>query len=251
MDVAITAIVITCAVFAVAGFVQGLSGFGFGIVAMAVLPMALADFETAFSVTALNSLIIPILTFIGSRSGFRLKDCIPLTVAAIFGALIGFAFTHALSGATLFIRIFGATLIAFAVADTIMTRALKTQMPAWMGWPCGFFGGIFGGAFNVGGPPMVAFCYSQPWSKHQIVATLQVAFMVATTSRVALMGATGYFDQRILILTASTVIPVAIGIFLGGQLLARIPLKWLRLGVFAVVILLGIQYLLFPGVAGG
>ena len=122
-------------------------------------------------------------------------------------------------------------------------------MPAWMGWPCGFVGGFFGGAFNTGGPPMVAFCYSQPWTKQQIVATLQVAFLVATSFRVALMTFTGYFDQRILVLTFSTVIPVAIGIFFGGQLLVRIPLKWLRLLVFGVVIFLGVQYLLFPGVA--
>ena len=82
---------------------------------------------------------------------------------------------------------------------------------------------------------MVAFCYSQPWSKHQIVATLQVAFMVATISRVALMAGTGaYFDRQVIILTLATVIPVAIGIFFGGKLLARISLKWLRVGVFAV-----------------
>ena len=48
-----TAILITCAVFAVAGFVQGLTGFGFGIVAMAILPMAINDFKTAFAITAL------------------------------------------------------------------------------------------------------------------------------------------------------------------------------------------------------
>jgi uncharacterized membrane protein YfcA len=243
------AIIVTCTVFAVAGFVQGLSGFGFGIVAMAILPLALNDMQTAFSITALNSLIIPILTFVRLRHAFKLADALPMTIAAIGGALLGFAFADYLIGETIFLRILGATLIVFAAADVILTSALKTHMPKWMAWPCGLVGGFFGGAFNTGGPPMVAFCYSQPWTKHQIVATLQFAFLIATSARVALMAGTGkYFDKQVLMLTLSTVIPIAIGIYFGGQLLARIPLQKLRIGVFAIVVLLGLQYLLFPNV---
>lgn len=241
-------ILICCTVFAVAGFVQGMTGFGFGIVAMAVLPLLLGDFLTAFSITALNSLIIPVLTFIRSRHGFKFMDAVPLTLAAILGAWLGFKFTDEFVGNTFFIRIFGGVLVMLAIADVVLTRALKTHMPAWMGWPCGLVGGFFGGAYNTGGPPMVAFCYSQPWSKHQIVATLQVAFLIATSVRLLFMAESGYFDQRILILTLSTVIPVAIGIYFGGILLTRIPLKHLRIVVFAIVIILGLQYLIFPDV---
>lgn len=234
--------------FAVAGFVQGLTGFGFGIVAMAVLPLLLRDFETAFAITAINSLIIPGLTFISVRKGLKIRDCIPLTAAAVVGAIFGFFFTHWFVGSPVFIQIFGGTLVVFAIVDLILTKALKKHLPGWVGWPCGLAGGFFGGAFNVGGPPMVAFCYSQPWSKQQIVATLQVAFICATSLRVALMGASGYFDQRIMILTLATVIPISIGIWLGGLLLARIPLPWLRIGVFTIVIILGLQYFIFPEV---
>lgn len=244
-----TAILITCAVFAVAGFVQGLTGFGFGIVAMAILPMAINDFKTAFAITALNSLIIPFITLVSVRKGIHIKDSIPLATAAVVGALLGFLFAHFSVGSLMFIRFFGATLVLFSIVDMVMAKAFNRRMPAWTGWPAGLLGGFFGGAFNTGGPPMVAFCYSQPWSKIQIVATLQIAFITATTFRVIIMAGYGYFDQRIMLLTGAAVVPITIGIYFGGKLLERIPLGWLRTGVFVIIIFLGLQYFLFPGIA--
>ena len=140
-----------------------------------------------------------------------------------------------------FIRVFGAVLILFAVVDFILTRAFNYTMPKWMGWPCGILGGFFGGAFNIGGPPMVAYVYSQPWSKQQTVATLQAAFVCATGYRIWLMGFNGYFDLKLLHLLGFTILPTAIGIIIGGKLLDRVHRDKLKMAVFVVVGLLGLQ----------
>lgn len=230
-----------------AGLVQGLTGFGFAIVAMAFLPMILGDFRDAFSMVALSSLVIPGITFFKTRKGFTAKPGMLLTIGAVIGVVFGFLFLQANLGGPGFIRMFGVVLIVFAIADAVLTRALKIGMPRWMGLPCGILGGFFGGAFNIGGPPLVLYAYSQPWTKQQIVATLQIAFVFSTGLRLVLMGSTGYFDQEVRRLALISIIPIAAGIHYGVRFLDKVEKNALKLGVFIAVALLGLKYLLFPG----
>lgn len=228
------------------GFVQGLSGFGFAIVAMAILPWLTGDFQTSFTLVALNSIIIPGLIMFNTRKEFKIRPALALAAAAVIGTFLGFHFMNRNVEGAIFIRLFGAVLILFTIVDIILTRAFSYTMPKWMAWPCGALGGFFGGAFNIGGPPMVAYVYSQPWSKQQTIATLQAAFIAATGYRLALMGFNGYFDRAVFHLTLYTVIPTAIGIYLGGKLLDQVNRDGLKMVVFVVVGILGFKYLFFP-----
>jgi len=231
---------------AAAGLVQGLTGFGFAIVAMALLPLFVEDFQTAFSLVALSSMVIPGITFFKTRKGFSVKPSVALTAGAVIGSALGFLFMKANLGAEYFIRAFGVVLIVFAMVDAILTRALKLNMPKWMGMPCGILGGFFGGAFNIGGPPLVLYAYSQPWTKEQIVATLQVAFVFSTGLRLLLMGSTGYFDVEVRRLTLIAIVPIAAGVHYGVRFLGKIEKDVLKLGVFIAVAILGLKYLFFP-----
>jgi len=63
-----------------------------------------------------------------------------------------------------FIRLFGGVLIAFSIFDLIARP--PGRMPSFpsigpSSIPFGLAGGFFGGAFNIGGPPVVAYAYSQ------------------------------------------------------------------------------------------
>lgn len=228
------------------GFVQGLSGFGFAIVAMAALPLLTGDFQTSFTLVALNSIIIPGLIMFNTRREFKFRPALALAAGGVIGTFLGFHFMDKNVDGSIFIRLFGAVLILFTVVDIILTRAFNYTMPKWMAWPCGTLGGFFGGAFNIGGPPMVAYVYSQPWSKQQTVATLQAAFIAATGYRLTLMGFNGYFDRSVFYLTLYTVIPTAIGIYIGGKLLDRVNRDALKLVVFVIVGILGFKYLFYP-----
>ncbi len=242
----LTTMLLTAIVMAGAGLIQGLTGFGFAIVAMALLPLFIEDFKVAFSMVALSSMVIPAITFFKTRRGFSLKPSLTLTVGAMLGTMGGVWFLQANLGGPGFIRLFGAVLITFALVDAVLTRTLKIDMPKWMGLPCGMLGGFFGGAFNIGGPPMVLYAYSQPWTKHQIVATLQVAFVFATGIRLVLMGTTGYFDQEVRQLTLVAVLPILVGVHYGVRFLGVLEKDALKMGVFIAVSILGLKYLLFP-----
>jgi len=240
-------LVLAALIMGLSGWVQGVSGFGFAIVAMSLLPLpfVLPDFQVVFTLVALNSILIPFLVMTRHHREFGWRQALPLTAGGILGTFGGFWMMDRLSGEDVFFRIFGTTLIGFAIVDIYLTRVVRTNMPGWMGVPCGVFGGFFGGAFNIGGPPLVAYAYSQPWSKAQIVATLQFAFICSTAVRLVLMGGHGYFDRHVLTLFVLTSIPTVAGILWGTHLLARLDRDKLKAAVFAVVAVLGFKYLLF------
>jgi hypothetical protein len=114
-----------------------------------------------------------------------------------------------------------------------------------LGIPFGMAGGFFGGAFNIGGPPVVAYAYSQGWSKSQIVATLQVVFVVGSAYRMLLMGSNGFFDRTAMNLLLWTTPATLAGIVAGSHFLIRTDQAKLRTWVFVVVGILGFKYALF------
>lgn len=171
----------------------------------------------------------------------------PLAGGGVLGTVAGFLLMDSLSGQQFFVRLFGATLLVTALFDIWLAKLTRTKMPEWMAFPCGMTGGFFGGAFNIGGPPFVVYSYSQPWTKSEIVATLQFCFICSTGLRLFLMGGHGYFDRKVFGLTMFTLIPTIVGITWGTSLLHRVNLKCLKTAVFGMVALLGLKYLLFPG----
>lgn len=248
-DYPIGSLFLAALVMGVAGMVQSATGFGFAIVAMALLPLpfVLHDLHVALPLVALNGVLIPFLIFSRHGRHFAWSKAAPLALGGVFGTLAGFWMMHGLSGRSLFIRLFGAALLITALFDIGLASVLRARVPRWMGVPCGLVGGFFGGAFNIGGPPFVVYAYSQPWTKGEIVATLQVSFLCSTGLRLLLMGGHGYFDKRVLLISLFTLVPTAIGIGCGARLLQRINLERLRVWVFGLVALLGLKYLLLPG----
>jgi len=232
-------------VLAAAGFVQGLTGFGFAIVGMALLPSFTSSWQTAFSLVALNSVLIPFVLLRRHRSGFDLRPVLGLTFGALIGTYIGFRFMDGHAQGAWFIRLFGVSLILFSVFDLYMNRGDRTfSLPSFTAIPCGIFGGFFGGAFNIGGPPLVAYAYSQPWSKSQIIAALQFVFLCGTGYRMWLMGFSGYFDREMFRVVCWTTLPTIAGLLFGSHLLTRIDTANLRSGVFLLVGILGVKYAL-------
>ncbi len=251
--VSLVSLIPAAVIFLAAGLIQGLTGFGFAIVAMAALPLFVGDFQTVFTLVALTSIVIPFLVFAQHHQGFKIKPALALALGGLAGTWLGFHFMDRNAGGLYFVRLFGAVLVLIAIADYLLTSAFRLSMPKAFGFPSGFLGGFFAGAFNIGGPPMVAFAYSQPWSKQQIVTALQFAFTLSTGYRLVLMLSNGYFssgqglDWSLLKTTGILFLPTAVGVFVGGKLLHKIDKDHLRQFVLVAVGLLGIKYLLFPG----
>ena len=105
-------------------------------------------------------------------------------------------------------------------------------------------GGVLGGAFNVGGPPIVAYMYSQDNSKIRIVTSLQTIFLASGLVRNSLMIKEGDTTWELIKLNLFALPAVFVGIWIGKIVLDRTPLIWLKRIVFGAVLCIGIYYIL-------
>ena len=132
-----------------------------------------------------------------------------------------------------------------SVGNVTGSNAVNVFLGIGIAWSiAAIYHASIGGAFNVGGPPIVAYVYSQGWEKARNVAVLQTVFLAGGFTRNALMGTTGDYTRELFLLLAWAVVPSAIAIALGKKALHLILKQILRTSVFLFVLVLGSKYLL-------
>lgn len=226
-----------------AGFTQGMTGFGFGLVAMPLL-LLLMDIKEASALTVLLNLIVCGMTFFSIRAHFRFRQGLGLVAGACIGVPVGVYALVRLDEALL-LRILGGVMLLFAGNELILVRGRPIHLSPRLGLPMGVVSGGLTGAFGMGGPPAVAFTYSQPWSKEQIVAMLQVVFGVSTLLRLLLLGTAGFLATPLLITALWSLVPLVLAIALGQKLFSRISQPVLKKATFVFLGAMGIKYLFF------
>lgn len=232
-------------VLSLASFVQGLAGFGFGLVAMAILPSLLGIGEAQAIVTVAGMTATLTRTFI-SLPDVQWSSVGRLWVGAAIGVPLGFSLLTAADPA-LVMRALGAAICAMVLFEVFVARRRGLSLPTWTGWGVGLMSGALSGAFNVGGPPLVAYIYDRPWTKEQQVATLNGIFIGAGSIRLGMLIWHNQLHSGTLMSAAWAAAPMAAAIAFGNWLLSYVPQQRLRNGIYLVLMLLGVRYLILGG----
>ncbi len=151
-------VVLGAAVF-VAAFTQGVIGFGFGLLIMAVLPLVM-PLQAAVGTVAVCGLFVCLYLLWRYRRHVDWADVARLCAGGAFGLPLGVWVLRDLP-AELCMRVLGALLVLYAgwnLAAGRRSRPVERE-PVATGWgyPAGLLGGVLGGAFGTGGPPVVIY----------------------------------------------------------------------------------------------
>jgi uncharacterized protein len=231
-------------VITIAGFTQGMTGFGFGLVSMPLL-LFLMNLNDASALTTLLNVIVCSMTFFSIRHHYSYRQGLGLVVGSCLGVPLGVYALVRVDEAML-LRILGGVLLLFSFNELVLNRVKQSiRLSPQLGFPMGVVSGGLTGAFNMGGPPAVAFIYSQTWSKEQIVAILQVVFGLGTILRLLLMGGTGFLDRPVLVTSLWSVVPLVFAIALGQKIFSRVPQLILKQITFLFLGIMGVKYLFF------
>ncbi len=234
-------ILLAVAALALSGFTQGLTGFGFGLVSMALLPLFL-PFKDALVMVAVLNIAACAATFATTFRHFCWRRGFGLALGSVAGVPVGFyALVHLES--QILLQALGAVMVLFASTELLLARRFPVRFPDWAGIPVGIISGALGGAFNIGGPPVIAYVYSQPWTKEQIVAVLQVVFGVSALMRLGLVAHSGLLTNDLLQISVLALAPTLLSIILGRRLLRAVPREQLKSGVFLFLLATGAKYL--------
>jgi uncharacterized membrane protein YfcA len=229
------------AVVAIACFVQGLAGFGIGLVAMAFLPFLMSP-VTAVVLMTLYAAIFTLVIFVPLRRDVTPGPVIDLLVAMLVGLPVG-VWVLATLPVSLLNRLIGAVLVVLTLLEVFGLYPRHLEGRGWR-LGAGVISGLLGGAVGTPGPPVVAYAQTQSWSARTQKANLQAFLVVNQAATLVGYWWAGLLTAEVWRVSALFALPAVAGLAVGMLLFGRIPERVFRRVVFAVLFVSGVVLLL-------
>lgn len=203
-------------IFLLAGFTQGVSGFGAGLVAMPLLTL-LIGIKAAVPLSMLNGLLITGFLSLQLKGHVDRRKIMPLLVGCLPGIFVGALALKRMDAGLLQLAL-GVFILLYALYGLATALPRPQRISGCWGYVAGFLAGTISSVFSAGGPPAVIYVSLTDWAKDEIKATLSVFFFVSgivTAFGHAINGlTTSAILQQFVITGPMTLIGVLAGSFL-------------------------------------
>jgi hypothetical protein len=226
----------TCLIVFLAGFIQGLSGFGSVLLALPLLAIIL-DIKAVVPVAALYGLSIALLLLVQLREHLEWRKVWPLLLGAALGVPIGVFFLKKLDRDMIQYTL-GIILVSYSLYS-LFFRTLGSGIGERWGYVFGFLAGCLGGALGASGPPAIVYTSLQSWSKDEVKVTLQGFFVIAGLMVIFGHAISGITTAVVLRLFGVSVPAMVLGTYVGSYFYGMIEEQWYRRMVFIFLALLG------------
>jgi uncharacterized membrane protein YfcA len=221
-------------ILGIAAFTQGFSGFGFGILATAMLATVWPDVERASVLASLGAVIVQFtLIAVAQRDRHRIdwRAVGLLMTGTLVGIPLGYAFLVQGKSTPWFRVIFG-----------WLRPRVRRPIPWGFAPLIGGVSGVISGAFSSGGPPLVLYIYAREHDPRMAKATLQAVFIASTVARLIVVQ-TGQYPitwplLHWLVITA----PLVVAFVLVGHWMSRkVTIRVFTWAVYAVIAAAGLM----------
>ena len=228
-------------IFLLAGFIQGVSGFGSALVAIPLLSLII-DIKAAVPLCILNSLVITTYLSLKMRRHLDPEKLLPLCLAAVPGIIVGSTILKQVSSTIIRVSL-GIMLITYSLFSLFTKPQPRKLHKAWS-WIAGFLSGAIGAAFSAGGPPTIIYTTMSDWNKDAIKATLSGFFLFNSYLIAAVHAINGLTTIEIFTYFMISAPFVLLGTVLGTICYGKIPRdRYLQI-IFAFLAGMGIMMVL-------
>lgn len=163
------------------GITQGLTGFGFALVAVPIIVIFLSP-KIVVPIVLMHAILINLIILLEARKWVDLKRIWPLIIAGIVGIPLGTYLLIVLDVSILKVFI-GAVIIPFAMASFLgFKKQIKNEKLAFA--PVGFISGVLSASTTLAGPPVILFFVNQGVEKQTFRANLVAYFTVLSLATV-------------------------------------------------------------------
>jgi len=234
----------------VGALVQGMSGFGFGLVCMALLPL-LVPMDQAVPLVGAWGWTVNLVILLRLRGHLEWRRVAPMVGGAVIGIPLGIAFLRG-ADPTLVRAVLGLVIVSYSGMSLVGGAPAARTRPFSDGWGllAGALGGALGGAFNTSGPPVIVYVSLKGWPKDLATASLQAFFVFSSTFAVAGFASVGMYSPQVVRVLLPVFPLVWLGTWLGGRIYDRVPQERFRTLVLALLLVLGLSFL-WHAVRGG
>jgi uncharacterized protein len=219
-----------------AAFIRGVSGFGLSVILAPIL-LLIINSKAVVPVNVILSMLSNLMVVSYSLKHLNFRAILPMAACNLAGIPLGLWILTIIEPSTLKILI-GSVTILFAIPLTIgITKVFTRERLA--GGVAGFFSGFIGTATSLGGPPVVLFMHNQDWQKDKIHSGLATYFLITAPFTLVALALAGLINTKTVVLAASLVPAMFLGIFLGMITFRRINARFFRGLSLAVIIVSG------------
>ena len=225
-----------CLIVFLAGFTQGLSGFGSVLLSLPLMAIFI-DIKTVIPLVALIGLFITVMLLVQMRKDLDWKKITPLFLGSLPGIPIGVLFLKILNKDSIQ-WILGVILILYSMYSLFLRSHSRGLGKAWA-YIFGFLAGCLGGALSAAGPPVIIYTSLQDWGKNQIKVTLQGFFVVSGSVVVFFQAVNGLTTMTVLSYFLISMPLLILGTYVGSFFYGKMDEKGYKQLILILLGLLG------------
>ena len=225
-----------CIILFLAGFTQGLSGFGSILLSIPLLTIFM-DIKAVIPLTALVGLSITVMLLIQLWQHLEWKKIVPLLLGAVPGIIAGVFLLKRLDKGIIQM-ILGSILVIYAVYSIVFRTQGRKIKDGWA-YLFGFSAGCLGGALSAAGPPVIVYTSLQDWTKDQIKVTIQGFYLISGLIVVSLHALTGLTTLTVIRYYGVSLPVLLIGTYIGSLFYGSIKEEHYRKVILILLALLG------------
>ena len=225
----------------ISSLIQSSCGFGYGIVAVAMLPLVL-PYPQAVALSTMCAGTMSAIVAFRNRSKLRFDVMWPCALTSCIIVMAAVIFSVGKSNVVL-TRALGTLLILLSLYFFFFSGKVRVKPTMLNALIFGVLSGIGSGFFGIGGPPSVVFFLSALDNKDEYRSTISFQFtcnsIIGTTTRII----NGIITPQLLQITAFSLIPLVLGIWAGGHFFRLMSEKTLRRVVYVFMAVSGVAML--------
>jgi len=221
------------------GFIQRVSGFGFGIFVMLFLPHIMSVHTEAAAISTLISCAMTTYNAVVYRKSIPFWKIIPLIVGALIMIPVAVHFSVLISG-DFFKKLLGIVLILLSIYFLFFNNRIKIKPTVKNGFIAGGIGGILSGLFSTGGPPVVLYLMNAMTDNAVYFASTQFYFSLTGLYSTVVRAFSGIITPGVLLYAAIGYIGCTAGNFVGKYVFNRLNAQRLKEIVYFGMIICGI-----------
>ena len=215
---------------------QTLTGFGSAMVAMALLPYWIGLLVAA-PLVALIAATLEAVVLVRWRQALGWQAIKQLSVGMLVGVPFGvLALRHV--DAAILLPILGALIVGYSLYALMNWRLPRLDDARWA-YGAGLMAGLFGGAYNVSGPPVIVYGHCRRWSPAQFKGNLQAFFLLGDALVIAGHAAAGNLTRTVWENYLLSLPAIALGVACGLALERLIRPDAFRRAALVLLIALG------------
>ena len=223
----------------IAGFIQGISGFAFGLIATSLWAWTIEP-QLVVPTVIFGSILGQLISIQSVRHHIRLARVGPFLLGGVVGVPIGAALLPLLD-VDVFRLVVGTVLVAYSAIILLGARLPDVSRAGRGGdFAMSIVAGTMGGASALSGPPVTLWCAMRGWSKDDQRATYQTFFIVTHILTMAIYIASGVLTAHSVSLFGLVGPPILLASWIGSRWYGGMSGATFTRSLFTVLLLSGL-----------